>query len=157
MQLHFMATIFIIDDEKGCRDLLERRLDALGFIAVAAASGDQGVEFSKTIKPDLILLGWNLNEGISGEETLRLFQTQRQTKDVPIVVLSGIDWSSAHESRVAQISGAAKCIAKDEISNFLNDRAAFERCLQAAGQTRASPRQKEFKGCERNGLDVMPG
>lgn len=125
-----MPTVLVVDDEKGYGDFLERYLSMLGFTPVVATSGDQGLEFTKTIQPQLILLDWCLKKGFSGEETLRLFKTQPHTMDVPVIVLSGIKESAEDEFK-ARRAGAAQFITKNEISDTVKDRSVFARRLKS--------------------------
>jgi DNA-binding response OmpR family regulator len=125
-----MPTLLVIDDDKEYRRFLEEYLTRLGFIAFGVDSGDQGLEFSKNIHPDLILLDWCLKKGFSGEETLRLIKTRPATKDVPVIVISGIK-ESAEDEQSARRAGASLFFSKNEISDTIPNRKVFQRRLQA--------------------------
>lgn len=125
-----MSTLLIIDDDKGYRRFLEDYLTRLGFTVFGVDSGDQGLEFSKNVRPDLILLDWCLKKGFSGEETLRLFKSQPATKGVAVVVISGIKETAEDEQR-AKRSGAALFFTKNEISDTIKAKSVFQRRLQA--------------------------
>ncbi|MDE2143385.1 MAG: response regulator [Elusimicrobia bacterium] len=77
-----MSTILIIDDDKDYRTFLDTHLAKLGFIVFCADSGEQGREFSKNIRPDLILLDLCLKKGFPGKETLRIFKSRPATKSL---------------------------------------------------------------------------
>lgn len=125
-----MPTILVIDDDKGYGSFLEDYLSALGLDARLMPSGKLGLEFSKRVRPNLILLDWVLKGGFSGEETLRSFKSQPLTKDVPVVVISGIRESAEDEMR-ARRAGAALFMTKGEISDDIVGRNVFQRHLQA--------------------------
>lgn len=125
-----MPTILVIDDDKGYGNFLEDYLSALGLDAYLMPSGKLGLEFSKRVRPNLILLDWVLKGSLSGEETLRSFKSQPQTKDVPVIVISGIRESAEDEMR-ARRAGAALFMTKGEISDDIKDRNVFQRHLQA--------------------------
>ncbi|MDX6769057.1 MAG: response regulator [Elusimicrobiota bacterium] len=138
-----MATILVIDDEGGYGAFLERYLSVLGFSAFVVKKGDQGLEFSKTVRPDLILLDWCLKEGFTAEETLRLFRSQPATQDVPVVVISGNKEEPEDEARARQ-AGACQFISKNEISDSVKDQTVFKRRLDALilGRVASPPRNR---------------
>lgn len=125
-----MPTLLVIDDDKEYRLFLESYLTRLGFNVFGVNGGDQGLEFSKNIRPDLILLDWCLKKGFSGEETLRLFKSRLATKEVPVVVISGIKETAEDEQR-ARRAGASLFFTKNEISDTIRDKDVFKRRLQA--------------------------
>lgn len=125
-----MSTILIIDDDKDYRPFLDTYLTKLGFIVFCADSGEQGLEFSKNIRPDLILLDLCLKKGFSGEETLRLFKSRPATKEIPVVVISGLKETAEDEQRVRR-AGASMFFTKNEISYTIKNKRVFQRRLQA--------------------------
>lgn len=125
-----MTTILVIDDDKEYSQFLSRYLSVFGFDASLMPNGARGLEFSKRVRPDLVLLDWCLKRGISGEETLRSLKSQAATKDVPVIVISGIRESAEDDMR-ARRAGAALFMTKGEISDSIKDRSVFQRRLQA--------------------------
>lgn len=125
-----MPTILVIDDDKGYSQFLDRYLSSLGLDAYLMPNGVSGLEFSRSVRPNLVLLDWCLERGISGEETLRFFKAQAATRDVPVIVISGIRQSAEDELR-ARRAGAALFMTKGEISDDIRDRSVFQRRLQA--------------------------
>ncbi|MEK7382865.1 MAG: response regulator [Elusimicrobiota bacterium] len=144
-----MSTILVIDDDKGYGPFLNDYLGVMGFSACVVATGDAGLEFTKTVRPDLILLDWCLKKGFSAEETLRLFKSQPGTQGVPVVVISGIR-VSAEDEMGARRAGAAQFITKNEITDSPKALAVFKRRLEAlildqslsAGKPRAAAMKK---------------
>lgn len=143
-----MPSILIIDDEKWYGQFLDQYLSVIGFDSFLASSGEDGLEFSQTARLDLIMLDWCLKKGISGEETLRSFKTRPATKDIPVIVISGIRESAEDEAR-ARRAGAALFMTKAEISDTVKDRLVFERRLRALilghELSLSFPRQAEMK------------
>lgn len=121
-----MPTILVIDDDSGYRKFLEDYLPKLDFECISVIRGEDGLELSKTVHPDLILLDWCLKEGMSGEETLRLFKSQPATKDVPVVVISGVK-DTAEDDLRARRAGAAQFMVKWEISDSVRDQSVLQR------------------------------
>lgn len=125
-----MPTILVIDDDKGYGDFLDRYLSALGLDAYLMPNGKMGLEFTKRVRPSLILLDWVLKGDLSGEETLRSLKSQALTRDIPVIVISGIKQGAEDEAR-ARRAGAALFMTKGEISDDIRDRNVFQRHLQA--------------------------
>lgn len=125
-----MPSILAIDDDKDYVPFLKKYLTKLGFDTTVVASGDQGLEWCKTSRPDLILLDWCLKEGFPGRETLRLFKSQPATRDIPVIVISGIN-EDAKDEIEAREAGAAHFFTKHEIADSVPQMEAFRRHLLA--------------------------
>ena len=82
-----MAKILCVEDNDDNFFILHRRLSRAGFEVKVATNGAEGVEWAKTLLPDLIVMDLNL-PGIDGWEATRRLKNQLQTKHIPIVVLS---------------------------------------------------------------------
>jgi two-component system, cell cycle response regulator DivK len=68
--------------------MLHRRLSRAGFDVKVANNGAEGVEWAKTLLPDLIVMDLNL-PGLNGWEATRRLKSQPETKHIPIIVLTG--------------------------------------------------------------------
>jgi len=64
------ASILIIDDERGLRQLLSKVLKKEGYTVLTAASGEEAIEIVKNQKVNLALVDLNM-PGISGIEAIR--------------------------------------------------------------------------------------
>lgn len=146
-----MPSILAIDDDKEYAPFLKRYLSKLGFETTVVTSGDQGLEWCKDARPDIILLDWCLREGFSGRETLRLFKSRPETRDIPVIVISGINEDAKDESEACE-AGAAHFFTKNEISDSVAQMESFRRHLiatmllrQSTAPTRraATPRPKK--------------
>lgn len=78
------ANILVVDDEPQIRRVLRSTLSFRGYTITEVSSGEEAVELSSKIKPDLILLDVNL-PGMSGIETCREI---RRSSDAPIIMLT---------------------------------------------------------------------
>ena len=82
-----MAKILLVEDNEMNRDMLSRRLMRKGFDVEMAVDGQEGVEKSKSISPDLILMdlslpildGWGATKAIKGDP---------DTENIPIIALT---------------------------------------------------------------------
>ena len=79
--------ILIIDDTpmvlRALGDMLKNEHNVL-----IAKSGEQGFESAKKNKPSLILLDIMM-PGMSGFETMEVLQADEQTKNIPVIFVSG--------------------------------------------------------------------
>jgi two-component system, cell cycle response regulator DivK len=82
-----VATVLIVEDNEPSRDALARRLERRGYIALTAVDGWQGVSLARSAKPDLILMDLGL-PGIDGWEATNRLKNDRETRDIPVIVLS---------------------------------------------------------------------
>jgi len=82
-----VATVLIVEDNEPSRDALARRLERRGYTALMAVDGTQGVSLARSAKPDLILMDLGL-PGIDGWEATNRLKSDRETRDIPVIVLS---------------------------------------------------------------------
>jgi CheY-like chemotaxis protein len=79
--------ILLVEDNEMNYDMLSRRLTRKGFEVVIATDGEQGVEMSRTVGPDLILMDTSLPTS-DGWEATRLIRATPETAGVRIIALT---------------------------------------------------------------------
>jgi CheY-like chemotaxis protein len=84
------GTILVVDDDASNRDMLARRLTRLGYTVRKAEDGAAALAQVKTGSLDVILLDVMM-PGMDGLEVLRVLKSSADWKDVPVIMLSGID------------------------------------------------------------------
>ena len=83
-------SILVIDDEPDAIDFVKAVLSNLGkFIIIAAKDGEEGIELVKKHLPDLIILDIMM-PGQSGFDVFYSLRNDKLTKDIPIVMLTGV-------------------------------------------------------------------
>jgi DNA-binding response OmpR family regulator len=102
--------ILLVDDDPQFLDLYTLRLNQAGFQVLQAKNGKEGLELAKSQKPDLILLDV-LMPVMDGAETLVALKGEETTKNIPILILTGLE-DSAEDIKFAQESGAVDFINK---------------------------------------------
>lgn len=81
--------VLIIDDEKEFCQLIRTHLEADGKVEVfAATSGKDGVDATREIKPDLVLLDIMMPGGMDGFDVLKLLKKDPRTVAIPVVMLT---------------------------------------------------------------------
>jgi len=79
--------ILLVEDEAAQRDVLVYNLNAEGFSVTVATNGEEALLKAEEDQPDLIVLDWML-PSVSGIEVCRRLKAQKQTRAVPVVMLS---------------------------------------------------------------------
>lgn len=79
--------VLLVEDEPAQREVLAYNLEADGFDVARAETGDEALLLVDEETPDIILLDWML-PGVSGIEICRRLKSRRETRNVPIIMLS---------------------------------------------------------------------
>jgi DNA-binding response OmpR family regulator len=82
-----MARILCVEDSDDGLFMLHRRLTRAGYDVKIANNGKEGVEWAKTLLPDLIVMDLNL-PGLNGWEATRRLKSEPETKHIPVIVLT---------------------------------------------------------------------
>jgi len=80
--------VLVIDDEEIVLDTCEEFLKKQLYLVLRIQEGIKGVQIVETDKPDLILLDVRLKD-ISGYEVINRIKMNKETKDIPILVMTG--------------------------------------------------------------------
>ena len=81
--------ILIIDDEKDMRTYLSALFKKAGYESETAENGEAGLKSAKASPPDLITLDILMPKQ-SGVRTYRELRTAAETRNVPIIILTGL-------------------------------------------------------------------
>ena len=92
-----MTKILLADDDEMNRDILSRRLQRNGYEVVMAVDGKQAVAMVKSERPDLILMDMNMPV-LDGWEATKYLKSDNDTKDIPLIIMSGHALESFRES-----------------------------------------------------------
>ena len=82
--------ILFIEDESALQKTFGDILGQEGYEVVSALDGEVGLRLARTEKPDLILLDLILPK-INGFDVLKQLKEDKETKDIPIVVLTNLE------------------------------------------------------------------
>ena len=95
--------ILIIDDDPVVVKYLETLLSDNGYDTCSAGSSTEGLEVVRLEKPDMITLDLQM-PGEWGPRFYRKLRKDKDLKDVPIIVISGIDGDHAVKDAVAFVA-----------------------------------------------------
>ena len=83
-------TILIIDDDASVRDLMSRFLSKLGFHAVAAGSGEEGIRLARQLRPLVITLDVVMPE-CDGWTVLKKLKSDSTLAEIPVIMVTIVD------------------------------------------------------------------
>ena len=109
LQLDATPVVLLVDDSQFVHRLLDARLRSESISLIGEFDGKSGLERAKADFPALILLDLDMPV-MDGFETLRALKEEPKTKDIPVIVLSGMD--SSQDKVTAFDLGAVDFVTK---------------------------------------------
>ena len=95
-----MTKILCVEDSEDNLFSLHKRLGLAGFEVKVATNGREGVDWAKTLQPDLIVMDLRL-PGLDGWEATQRLKSQKETKHIPIVVVTADTSEKSREKAFA--------------------------------------------------------
>jgi signal transduction histidine kinase/DNA-binding NarL/FixJ family response regulator len=83
-------TILVIDDDASVRDLMSRFIGKLGFHAIAAASGEEGMRLARQMHPMLITLDVVMPD-CDGWAVLKKLKSDASLAEIPVIMVTIVD------------------------------------------------------------------
>ncbi|MBN2326970.1 MAG: response regulator [Candidatus Omnitrophica bacterium] len=107
-------TILVVEDEEDVRQFLVMALEDAGYQVYAAEEGRQALKFIQRERPDLITLDLIMpnKTGISLYGDLR--RSTSEFKDIPIIVITGVDQRSKGIISFRELLENKKSVAQPE-------------------------------------------
>ena len=112
-----LGRILIVDDDPVVSGMLNISLAAAGYVCFEASSGEEALsmlsntaEMALTGRPDALFLDIEMGMGIDGYQTCRSLRELKETRDIPVIFLSGHD--SLEDRLLAYDAGGSDFIAK---------------------------------------------
>jgi diguanylate cyclase (GGDEF)-like protein len=87
-----MTTLLVVDDELLNRDVLQRRLERVGYRVLVADSGPSALAIAAAQRVDLVLLDVMM-PGMDGVETLKQLRRARSVSELPVIMVTAKDSS----------------------------------------------------------------
>ena len=98
--------VLVIDDDLGAVDILQRKLEKLGYAVISANNGATGIELARSRRPAAITLDVMM-PGKDGWSVLSELKSDPQTSDIPIIIVSMVQ-----DRELGYTLGAAEYLTK---------------------------------------------
>jgi len=98
-----MERILIIQDSPSVNAMLKFRLEKSGFSVETVETGEEGIEKTKAVRYQLILLDYNL-PGMNGSQVCQILKEDNNTRNIPVLIMSARDEDKLN--RITKESGA---------------------------------------------------
>ena len=95
------ATILVVDDDEDIRLAVQALLESSDYKVETAATKEEGLEKFTTVKPDLAILDVMMVSWQDGFELARELKKDPDLKNVPILMLTGVENKTGFEFKSA--------------------------------------------------------
>jgi len=131
-----LKTVLVIDDEPALLELLTLTLLQEGFKVLRTPNGRKGVVLATQYRPDVIILDFAMPE-FDGAKVVEQLRANPRTKDIPILIQTGIVLNEEERQRLA---GHVQAITyKTERGSLLAELERLEATSADAAMTGANP------------------
>jgi DNA-binding response OmpR family regulator len=101
--------VLIVDDHDDLRDMLCEAMGLAGLAVAEASAGDEALQKTLELRPDLIILDLSLPR-VDGADVTQIVEKDGRTSHIPVIVLTG-RWSPRDVGRI-QSSGCDLVLRK---------------------------------------------
>jgi CheY-like chemotaxis protein len=84
-----MRKVLVVEDHPDMRELLVWQMELMGFAAIPAKHGKEGIEKAMEERPQLILMDIMM-PGMDGREATRLLRSNPATQNIPILAATAL-------------------------------------------------------------------
>lgn len=102
--------ILVVDDEQTYLNVITKTLKERNFKILQALNGAMGIMVARKFLPDIIITDWEMPE-MNGIEAIQLLKNDENTRDIPIIMCTGI-MTSSENLDTALNAGATDYIRK---------------------------------------------
>ena len=143
------ANILVVDDDLKCLLAMETLLSGPDRVIFKAASGYETLRYVLKHHFALILLDVRMPE-MDGFETAALIRTRKQSKDTPIIFISGVDTLESDMVKGFSKGAAADYIFKPIVPHVLQSKVAlFVECFHQRKRLKQQALQQILKEIKR--------
>jgi signal transduction histidine kinase/ActR/RegA family two-component response regulator len=130
-------TVLVIDDDAAVRDLMTRFLGRMGYRAILAPNGAEGLRLAREVRPSIITLDVVMPE-LTGWDVLEELKADPELASIPVVMMTIVDQETLGLSRGAS-TYLLKPIDRDHLALALEKHAqatqpAMQMALSSSGE-----------------------
>jgi CheY-like chemotaxis protein len=114
----YATTVLVIDDDAAVRDLMTRYLGKMGYRAVAAASGSEGLRLARALRPGIITLDVVMPH-MSGWDVLDQLKADPDLAAIPVIMVTVVDHEALGLARGAS-NYLVKPVDRDRLAGALD-------------------------------------
>ncbi|MDH5662687.1 MAG: response regulator [Elusimicrobiota bacterium] len=103
------SKILIIDDDPDALETMSAILETRDYQVFTALSGSEGIDKAVKEKPDLIIMDVMM-PGLDGFATCKMIKENEETKDIPVILLTGKEL--VHDMEKVRAAGAKEFMIK---------------------------------------------
>ena len=100
-------TVLLVEDDHALRELYRATLVAAGFSVVAVEDGVEALRYMDGHTPSLVVLDLGLPR-LGGEDVRRELASRSDTRDIPVVIVTGADTHHLRKTDVDSIIGCGR-------------------------------------------------
>jgi signal transduction histidine kinase/ActR/RegA family two-component response regulator len=112
------TTVLVIDDDVAVRDLMTRFLGKMGYLAVPAPNGPEGLRLARELRPSIITLDVMMPE-MNGWDVLTELKADPDLAPIPVIMMTIVDHEALGLARGAA-SYLVKPIDRDRLAVVLD-------------------------------------
>ncbi|TGO02359.1 hypothetical protein PN36_26270 [Candidatus Thiomargarita nelsonii] len=105
-----MGCVLIVDDSKTEIKFITKILENIGYEVDYALNGEEGVQKTKELQPDLVLMDVIMPGKINGYQATRQITSSPDTQSIPVVIVSAL--KTEHERAWGKMMGATGYLTK---------------------------------------------
>ena len=114
----YATTVLVIDDDATVRDLMTRLLGKMGYHAVAASSGSEGLRLARELRPSIITLDVVMPH-MSGWDVLNQLKADPELAAIPVIMVTIVDHEALGLARGAS-NYLVKPVDRDRLAVVLD-------------------------------------
>ncbi len=96
--------ILVVDDEENELSLLDMILSQAGYSVTTSNNGKKALELAKSICPDIMIVDLSMPD-MDGGQVAEKLKLQPETKDIPILFLTGLYTKEQEDEKGHMIAG----------------------------------------------------
>jgi signal transduction histidine kinase/CheY-like chemotaxis protein/methyl-accepting chemotaxis protein len=147
------STVLVIDDDPSIRELLSDHLEKLGYKAISAQNGQEGLQMARQHKPDAITLDVMMPD-MNGWTVLSALKEDPEVANIPVIMLSIIE-DKERGYALGATDYLLKPVSREQLGNVLSKYSLSENPLVLIVEDDETTRNMMNSLMKKNGCEVI--